>query len=928
MGRLWPWSASRGWEVAVGWEFMRSYRTEDSLVLEAPSVSYGKATTYLPVIDLLKRYAGIQPHDDARRIREQLTGKLFSLDRTLEPCLAPLLWLLNVPVEDGNWAQLDPSLRRQRVHEGLRRMLLRESREQLLVLVFEDLHWIDGETQAVLDGIVESLPTARVLLLVNYRPEYRHTWNSKTYYAQVRLDALPATSAAALLDALLGPDTSVQPLVPLLIKRTEGNPFFLEEMVANLVEARTLVGGPGAYRLVRAPEALSIPTTARAILSARIDRLTPEDKRLLQTAAVIGKDVSYPLLEIIADLEEGALRAGLSRLRDSEFLYEVQLFPELEHTFKHALTHEVAYGTLLGERRRALHARLVDAIEQVYAGRLDEQAERLAQHALRSELWERAVGYAQRAGMKAAFGASYREAVTAFEEALRAIERLAERRDVLEQAIDTRFKLRSSLQALGELARARDHLDRAHALATRLDDKRRLARAACYLGNYHFLCADSAASIAWGERALEAATASNDVLIAAETAAYLAMTYYFLGDLSLCMEWAKRSLTRLASSGLRELSRGRGRIQVFAHTYRVWCLAERGDFAAALAAGEDAEQLGVHPRTVRRALARGGPPTRRGGRRGSVLDPYRPLVDQWLAEGVWNAVVIWRELPGEGLHRRDLHPARLPASQARAAARAGDGPLRDRTRAATAERLGELPDRDRRRSDGGPPCREHPGASPVGSTSGARRPRTPSTRMRDWSGPSSGSVGPPARSWSTTRSVPCSRIHAGAWCASIPASWIWRGTTASSPAPAGRPGRRPRGRSSRGASTTSSATPSPGAPSGTSTTAIGTCGAGASRSPGAGSTGRSSGSRWRCSIRSNAPPSGRCRCIPGRWPSGSEPRFTPTVTSSSPGRTTQRRTGCSASRSGSGPPPARSKSATSMCWSPPISEPDPASGGR
>ncbi len=573
------------------WEFMRSYRTEGSLVLEAPSVSYGKATTYLPVIDLLKRYAGIQPHDEARKIREQLTGKLFSLDRTLEPCLAPLLWLLDVPVEDGNWAQLDPSLRRQRVHEGLRRMLLRESREQLLVLVFEDLHWIDGETQAVLDGIVESLPTARVLLLVNYRPEYRHTWNSKTYYAQVRLDALPATSAAALLHALLGPDTSVQPLVPLLIKRTEGNPFFLEEMVANLVETRTLVGGQGAYRLVRAPEALSIPTTARAILSARIDRLTSEDKRLLQTAAVIGKDVSYSLLEVIADLEEGALRAGLSRLRDSEFLYEVQLFPELEHTFKHALTHEVAYGTLLGERRRALHARLVDAIEQVYAGRLDEQVERLAQHALRSELWERAVGYAQRAGMKAAFGASYREAVTAFEEALRAIERLAERRDVLEKAIDIRFKLRSSLQALGELARARDHLDRAHALATRLDDKRRLARAACYLGNYHFLCADSAASIAWGERALEAATVSNDVLIAAETAAYLAMTYYFLGDLPLCMEWAKRSLTRLASSGLRELSRGRGRIQVFAHTYRVWCLAERGDFAAALVAGEDAVSL-------------------------------------------------------------------------------------------------------------------------------------------------------------------------------------------------------------------------------------------------------------------------------------------------------------------------------------------------
>jgi class 3 adenylate cyclase len=170
------------------WEFTHSHRTDNCLVLEAPSVSYGKATVYLPLIDLMKRYFAIEPRDDTRKIREKVTGKLFSLDRALEPCVAPLLWFLDVPVDEAGWDRLDPPIRRQRLHEGFRRVFLRESREQPLVLMFEDLHWIDSETQALLDGLVESLPTMRTLLLVNYRPEYRHGWGGKTYYTQLRLD--------------------------------------------------------------------------------------------------------------------------------------------------------------------------------------------------------------------------------------------------------------------------------------------------------------------------------------------------------------------------------------------------------------------------------------------------------------------------------------------------------------------------------------------------------------------------------------------------------------------------------------------------------------------------------------------------------------------------------------------------------------------
>jgi predicted ATPase len=247
--------------------------------------------------------------------------------------------------------------------EGLKRVLLRESQVQPLLLVFEDLHWIDTETQALLDRLTESLPIARLLLLVNYRPEYQHSWGSKTYYTQLRLDPLPPVSAEAFLAALLGNDPSLAPLTALLIARTEGNPFFLEESVRTLVETRVLGGSPGAYRLLQPLQGMLVPATVQAVLAARIDRIVPEEKHLLQTAAVIGTDVPFALLRAIADVSEEALHRGLARLQAAEFLYEIRLFPEQEYTFTHALTHEVAYGSLLLERRRVLHSRIVEALE-------------------------------------------------------------------------------------------------------------------------------------------------------------------------------------------------------------------------------------------------------------------------------------------------------------------------------------------------------------------------------------------------------------------------------------------------------------------------------------------------------------------------------------------------------------------------------------
>ena len=425
------------------YEFTRSHHTHDWLVLESSSVSYGKATAYLPVRDLLKAYFQIDDRDDGRKIREKLTGKLLTLDATLGPTLPAFLTLLDVPVEDRHWQDLDPAQRRQRTLEAIKGLLLRESQVQPLLLVFENLHWIDAETQAVLDSLIESLPTARLLLLVNYRPEYQHGWGNKTYYTQLRLDPLPPASAEELLQALLGDDPSLVPLKRLLIERTEGNPFFLEESVRALVETGVLVGERGAYRLAKSLESLQVPATVQAVLAARIDRLPPEEKRLLQTAAVIGTEVPFALLQAIGELSEEELRRGLGHLQAAEFLYETSLFPELAYTFKHALTHEVAYGGLLQERRRALHARIVEASERLYADRLTEQAERLAQHAFRGEVWDKAVAYCRQAGTKALARSALREVVACFEQALAALTHLPESRATQEQAIDLRFDLRT-----------------------------------------------------------------------------------------------------------------------------------------------------------------------------------------------------------------------------------------------------------------------------------------------------------------------------------------------------------------------------------------------------------------------------------------------------------------------------------------------------
>jgi len=578
------------------WEFSHSHRAQGWLILESGSVSYGKATNYLPILELLRAYFSIESADDARKIREKVTGKLLSLDRQLEPCVAPILWLLDVPIEDENWARLDPPQRRQRILDGVKRLLLRESQVQPLLVLFEDLHWIDAETQAFLDGLVESLPTARVLLLVNYRPEYSHIWGNKTYYRQLQIDPLPPESAEALLDALLGNDATLAPLKRILIERTEGNPFFIEESVRSLVETGVLAGERGAYRGTRVVQGLQVPATAQAMLAARIDRLAPEDKRLLQAAAVIGTDVPFALLQAVADEPEDRLRRGLGQLQATEFLYETRLFPDLEYTFRHALTHEVAYGSLLAERRRALHARIVETIEALYPERLAEHVERLAHHAVRGEVWAKAVTYLRQAGAKAMGRSAYRQAASCFEDALAALERLPESRWRMEADIDLRCEVRNAYLPLARHDQIFDHLRVAEPLAAGLEDRARLARVLGYLSTQHLLVTcDYDQAMATGQRALALATDLRDSELEVEFTQRLGFVYHYLGDYRRAVELSRKAMEAVAADPLQHRF-GPLLTSVLARVWLVWSLTELGDFPQArvlaqesmgLAAGAD-----------------------------------------------------------------------------------------------------------------------------------------------------------------------------------------------------------------------------------------------------------------------------------------------------------------------------------------------------
>jgi len=394
------------------------------MVLEAFSVSYGKASAFLPVIDLLWSYFKISSEDDERTRREKINGKIVTLDRSLEDALPYLYALLGLSDENSPIAEMDPQIRKRRSLDAIKRILLRESLNQPLMIIFEDLHWIDEATQALLNLLADSIGTAKILLLVNYRPEYSHQWNSKTYYTQLRLDPLGKESADEMLSALLGDSAQLAALKKLITEKTEGNPFFMEETAQVLLDEGALVRDGAAVRLTKPLGELKIPPTVQAILAARVDRLAPDHKDLLQTLAVIGTEFKLGLVRKVATKPGPELEPMLSELQLGEFIYEQPASGDIEYIFKHALTHDVAYGSVLNERRRMLHGRIGAALESMYADSLYDHLTELAHHYARSGNPLKGVEYCLRAVRQSVDRDSFVEAVAQFETGLQQLQKL------------------------------------------------------------------------------------------------------------------------------------------------------------------------------------------------------------------------------------------------------------------------------------------------------------------------------------------------------------------------------------------------------------------------------------------------------------------------------------------------------------------------
>jgi class 3 adenylate cyclase/tetratricopeptide (TPR) repeat protein len=467
----------------------------ESLLLETFSAAHAKGSAYLPLLELLRNYFQISVDDDMRRRREKIAGKVLMLDRSLEDTLPYIFALLEVAEDQDPLAQMNPDTKRRRTLDAIKRLLLRESVNQPLILVFEDLHWADEGTQALLNLLVESIGTARVLMLVNYRPEYSHSWGNKTFYTQLRLDPFGAETSEEMLNALLGEGHDVAALKRVIVEKTEGNPFFMEEIVQALFEQGALLRN-GAVKLAKSLSSIEIPPTVQGVLASRIDRLPADEKDLLGTLAVIGKEFSLELVRATTSKSDDELLRMLTDLQAAEFIYEQPAFPNVRYVFKHALSQQVAYGSALHERRKVLHARIGRALEAGFPATAETQPELIAHHFTEAGLAGEAIPYWQRAGERAIQRGANPEAIDYLTRCLGLLEKLMQEpdRDHLKREDEQRqfsilISLADAQRALGEHLEAQATLIRAAKLAQLLHSTelvvraaRELARMASYYG--------------------------------------------------------------------------------------------------------------------------------------------------------------------------------------------------------------------------------------------------------------------------------------------------------------------------------------------------------------------------------------------------------------------------------------------------------------
>ena len=561
------------------YEFVQQVAEQEVTYYEGHCLPYGTTTPYGPILDVLRQHCGLPDRAAPATVTAAVHRVLAATELALNEAAPLLLQLLNVSVVSELLAQLSPQERRARTFALLRQMFLHTSRQQPLVVGIENGHWLDATSEEWLMSLIEQVSGVPFLLLVTYRPGYTPPWVGHSMTTQVALAPLPSAASRAIVQAV----AQVMPLpewrVQDIVAKAAGNPFFLEELT------QTALAQDGEHTT------LLIPETIQAVLAARIDRLPSETKRLLQTAAIIGHDVPIALLQTVVDCPELSLYEHLRVLQHAEILYEKQAFPEAVYTFKHALTHEVVYSSLLQERRRTLHARIVERLEALDANRRVDQIDRLAHHALRGAVWDKAVAYCRQAGTKAMTQSAYHEAASSFEQALDALQHLPEGHDTHVQAIDLRLDLRSAIYPLGELGRILVYLREAAALAEALGDQHRLGWVSAFLTTHYTQVGEPDQALTCGQRTLAIATNLEDIGLTVMAQHNLGQVYRNLGDYRRAVACFQKNVAGLHGALLRECFGLPGLASVISHNFLTLSLAECGAFAEGRAPAEAGVQL-------------------------------------------------------------------------------------------------------------------------------------------------------------------------------------------------------------------------------------------------------------------------------------------------------------------------------------------------
>ena len=566
------------------YEFLRTLANKHVLALDGGAAPYGSGAAYRPGAHILAQYFHVVDEDDAATIREKVAGGIIALGGETDRTVVPVLALLHALPASNPFHGLPVNERRQQVAAALLWLARRVAADRPVVLVYEDLQWITSDTRTFLETLVAN-PIPSMLVIVTYRSDYDASLPATADTLELRLDGLTGEAARALIDALLGVDASLEGLKDELGRRSGGNPLFIEEHVRSMVESGDLAGEPGCYRLSASRQKIEIAPTVRAILAARIDRLSHEDKHLLQAIAAVGAVAPMGVLVRVLDVPASALRRSLLRLQVTGLLIERTGQHELEYEFKHSLTQAVAYETLVFERRRELHCRIMEALAPT------APAEVLAQHALQAEAWEQALGYLLEAGEHASLQFAEVEAVGFLERALEVAERLPPEKRSLAKEIDVRFALRNALMPLGRQQQNLGVLLEAEKLAVRIGDEHRLAQALSSLSTCYGTIGRPELALDAAERSLKLAEVLRDPKMLLVGALSAGEIHRALGDFHKARSYLMRAVELVDANDAQSLQGQVGLPSVRARSHLAWTLAELGDFAGAYRAAEEGLRL-------------------------------------------------------------------------------------------------------------------------------------------------------------------------------------------------------------------------------------------------------------------------------------------------------------------------------------------------